>query len=355
MLTRTGPIVRYAPGQVDVSDIDAVRAVHKVKGGYRKSDWYLSLAPPGVLTLMNITEPSIHTVWRRLLGGPFQDNYLQKLEPVVSEKMSLALDKMGQELKERECIDVLKWWIYMALDVITELSYGASVNILENEEENRFIIDYLEGLGNIHAIRTTMPTFLGIASWLRLPMFNKLLNAGPRAAQWAVETIKAYKNLLTDENPKLTLFTPLFDKGDKGFTDEQITHLAGSNITAGSHTTATVMTYTIWAICKHPKVRDRLVNEVSKVPEAFKHNDIRDLPYLNCVIRESVRLYAAVPSVLPRDVPEGGAEFRGYYIPEGTTISTQCYSIHRRGEYFPDPLKLVILLWLCSPLVLLDG
>jgi azaphilone biosynthesis cytochrome P450 monooxygenase len=347
--------VRYAPGQVDVCDIDAVRVIHRVAGGYRKSDWYLSLAPPGVYTLMNITDPKIHTVWRRLLGGPFQDNYLQKLEPVVSEKMSLALFKMGEELKERGCIDVLKWWIYMALDVITELSYGASVNILEEEEENRYIMDYLEGLGPIHAVRTTMPIVVLIASWLRLPMFNKLLNAGPRAAVWAVQTIKAYKSLLTEENPKLTLFTPLFDKGDKGFTDLQITHLAGSNITAGSHTTATVMTYTVWAICKHPEVRDRLVAEVSKLPEGFKHNDTRDLPYLNRVIRESVRLYAAVPSVLPRTVPEGGAELRGYFIPEGTTISTQCYSLHRREEYFPDPLKLVLALCICSPLVIPDG
>lgn len=290
---------------------------------------------------MNITDPKTHTVWRRLLGGPFQDNYLQKLEPVVTEKMSLALHKMGEELNERGCIDVLKWWIYMALDVITEISYGASVDILENEEENRYIMDYLEGLGPIHAIRTTMPVLISIAAWLRLPVFNRLLNAGPRAARWAVETIQAYKNLLTDDNPKPTLFTPLFDKGDKGFTDQQITHLAGSNITAGSHTTATVMTYTTWAVCKHPKVRDRLVSELSKLPEDFKHNDIRDLPYLNCVIRESVRLYAAVPSVLPRTVPEGGAEFKGYYIPEGVTVSTQCYSLHRLEEYFVNPLKLV--------------
>ena len=341
-----GPIVRYAPGHVDISDIGAVQVIHKLEKGYRKSDWYLSLAPPGVWTLMNITDPKMHTLWRRLLGGPFQDSYLQKLEPVVWEKMSVALTKMEHELEQRGCIDVLKWWIYMALDVITELSYGTSVNILGEEEKNRYIIDYLEGLGPVHAVRTTMPAVISIASWLRLPIFNRLLNAGPRAAVWAKETIQSYKELLTKEDSKPTLFTPLFNKGDKGFKDEQITHLAGSNITAGSHTTATVMTYTIWAVCKHPEVRDKLVAEVSKLPRQFKHNDVRNLLYLNCVIRESVRLYAAVPSVLPRTVPPGGAEFLGYFIPEGTTISTQCYSLHRVQQYFPDPLKLAICLYL---------
>lgn len=216
---------------------------------------------------MNIVDPKMHSTWRRLLGGPFQDSYLQKLEPVIGEKMSFALAKMEQELTERGCIDVFKWWIYMALDIITELSYGESVNILGEEEKNRYIMDYLEGLGPVHAVRTTLPFVLWIASRLRLPVFNKLLNAGPRAAIWAKETIQSYKKLLTEDNPKLTLFTPLFNKGDKGFKDDQIIHLAGSNITAGSHTTATVMTYTVWAVCKHPEVRDKLVAEVLALPE----------------------------------------------------------------------------------------
>jgi cytochrome P450 len=297
---------------------------------------------------MNITDPKMHTSWRRLLGGPLQDNYLQKLEPVIWEKMSLALAKMEGELEHRGCIDVLKWWIYMALDIITELSYGTSVNILGEEEKNLYIIDYLEGLGPVHAVRTTMPLVISIASRLQLPIFNRLLNAGPKAAVWAKETIQSYKRLLAEDDPKPTLFTPLFNKGDKGFGDEQIAHLAGSNITAGSHTTATVMTYTVWAVCKHPEVRDKLVAEVSVLPEHFTHNDVRNLPYLNCVIRESVRLYAAVPSVLPRTVPPGGVEFLGYFIPEGTTVSTQCYSLHRVQKYFFNPSKSVfILIYLC--------
>ncbi|KGO68318.1 Cytochrome P450 [Penicillium italicum] len=115
-----------------------------------------------------------------------------------------------------------------------------------------------------------------------------LLNMGPRTAVWAVETNKAYQKLLTDSDPKPTLFTPIFDKGDKGFTDTQVTHPPGSNITAGSHTTATVMAVTIWAICKQSDVRDMLAEEVSQPLEGFKHNDVRNLPYLNYIIQESV-------------------------------------------------------------------
>lgn len=220
---------------------------------------------------MNIVDPKMHSTWRRLLGGPFQDGYLQKLEPVIKEKMSFALAKMDQELTERGCIDVFKWWIYMALDIITELSYGESVNILGEEEKNRYIMDYLEGLGPVHAVRTTLPFVLWIASRLRLPVFNKLLNAGPRAAIWAKETIQSYKKLLTEDNPKPTLFTPLFNKGDKGFKDDQIINLAGSNITAGSHTTATVITYTVGLFASTPR------SETSLWPKCWRYPKISSI------------------------------------------------------------------------------
>jgi cytochrome P450 len=336
---KQGPIVRSNPTEVDVSDIQAVRVIHRAGRAYLKSDWYLSLAPPGVRTLMNITDPDMHTAWRRLLGGPFQNDYLTKLEPVVSDKMALALDVMEKQMKERGCMDVLTLSLYMTLDIITEISYGASVNILQNQEENQYVMDYLNGLGPIHAIRTTMPTYVAIASWLRFPMFARLLNIGPRVNQWATETLRAYKSLLQDENPKPTLFTPLFANGEKGFTDRQILDLAGSNITAGTHTTASTLAFLVWAICRNTEIRDKVVAEVSQLRPDFKNQDVRELPYLNRVMKEAVRLYSGVPSVLPRTVPTGGAQFLGYFLPAGATVSTQCYSLHRRPDYYADPLR----------------
>ncbi|KAJ5208034.1 hypothetical protein N7449_002413, partial [Penicillium cf. viridicatum] len=66
---------------------------------------------------------------------------------------------------------------------------------------------------------------------------------------------------------------------------------------------------------------------------------LRDLPYLNQVINETLRLYTAVPFGLPRLVPPEGAQFNGYHVPRGITVSTQAYSLHRDHAIFPDPDK----------------
>ncbi len=46
-------------------------------------------------------------------------------------------------------------------------------------------------------------------------------------------------------------------------------------------------------------------------------HDLWALPYLNQVIEETLRLYAAAPSVPARVVPPQGADIGGYHIKGG--------------------------------------
>lgn len=157
--------------------------------------------------------------------------------------------------------------------------------------------------------------------------------------KYAQQSIERYKNLISinPEDPKPTLFTKLFNAGEGGLTDFEIRLEAGGHITAGSDTTAITLTYLVYAVCGHREVQEKLVTEVASLPESFVDNDVRDLPYLNQVINETLRLYPAVPGALPRAVPQEGANLAGYQLPGGVTVSTQAYSLHRDPNIFPDP------------------
>lgn len=77
----------------------------------------------------------------------------------------------------------------------------------------------------------------------------------------------------------------------------------------------------------------------------YSDNDLQQLPYLNQTIEEALRLHPAAPSALPRVVPQEGATFAGTYLPGGSTICTQAYSLHRDPSIFPDPEKFNPLRW----------
>ena len=64
---------------------------------------------------------------------------------------------------------------------------------------------------------------------------------------------------------------------------------------------------------------------------------LEELPLLNATLQETLRLYAAVSGSLPRVAPPGGATICGFDIPEGTTCSTQAYTLHRDPVSWMSP------------------
>lgn len=67
------------------------------------------------------------------------------------------------------------------------------------------------------------------------------------------------------------------------------------------------------------------------------HAKLDDLPYLDAVVKEGLRLFPPIPMSLPRYVPEGGRSIAGYELPAGSIVSCQAYSLHLLNpEVFPD-------------------
>ena len=166
------------------------------------------------------------------------------------------------------------------------------------------------------------------------------MQAGTRVHEYARESVARHKSLAAKDpsNAKGTLFTKLADAGDKGLSEHETCSEARGYIVAGSDTTAVTLTYLVYAVCQDSRIRDKLVSELISLPDNLTDRHARNLPYLNQVINETLRLYTAVPGVLPRVVPEEGAQLAGFNLPRGTIVSTQAYSMHRDPNIFPDPL-----------------
>lgn len=145
--------------------------------------------------------------------------------------------------------------------------------------------------------------------------------------------------MLTDPSRvKQTLFTKVFaSKENDILTFDEVRSDAQAYIVAGSDTVGNTMTYLVYCVCRHPQVKARLVKELESLPQGFIESDLRNLPYMNNVIDETLRLYSAAPSGLPRAVPAGGAELCGYRLDADTTVCVQAYSMHRDPLIYINP------------------
>ncbi|QGI68497.1 related to benzoate 4-monooxygenase cytochrome P450 [Fusarium fujikuroi] len=334
---RYGPVVRVGPHEVDISEITAVKEIHRVKDGYRKAPFYQNLVP-NTKNLFNTLDVEFHRHHRRLLSSPLSESSLKSVKPTVDACVKMAIGSMKREMDERGAADVAKFWLFMATDIIVDLSFGESFGILKQGKKNQYIED-LEGLAAKGSIRSTFPTLISFATKLPLPVFKETAAAAQRIRDYSAEAVARYKTNFAN-NPaaaKPTLFRKLFEAGEAGLSDDEIRAEAQAYIVAGSDTTATTLTYLIYSVCSHADVRQKLVEELMELPDDFGHSDLRDLSYLSNVIDETLRLYAAVPSALPRVVPAGGAYLAGYFIPGETVVSTQAWTLHRDPHVFPDP------------------
>lgn len=118
--------------------------------------------------------------------------------------------------------------------------------------------------------------------------------------------------------------------------DSTVRTEAGNLIVAGSDTTAITLTYLVWAVLSQPRLQAALEAEVCSLSSNLTFDELKSAPLLNSVIEETLRLYGAAPGALPRVVPGKGLSVRGYFIPPGTVVSTQAYTLHQDSTVFPD-------------------
>ncbi|KAL4936215.1 hypothetical protein BDV06DRAFT_233628 [Aspergillus oleicola] len=359
---RYGPIVRISPTVVDISDIPAAREIHRIASPFLKSPWYRLLNRKDGESIFSTTDPEYHRRHRRLLSSPLSDVNLRTVEPLVQSQIQLAISRIREEgLSHRGAADIYKWFFFMATDIIGELSFGDSFRMLEIGKKNQYISD-LETVAKIGGIRATFPFTMKVATILPLSIFKEVVASTDRILNYATQSVERYKRHLAmnPDSAKPTLFTRLYaakhvkdgKSEEECLSDREIRNDAQSFIVAGSDTTANTLTYLVWSVLRNKSIQTRLVTELNALAktlsiergvednEGFSDVDLRDLPYLNQVINESLRLYPAVPSGLPRAVPEKGSSLAGHWLPGGVTVTTQLYSLHRDTEIFPDPERL---------------
>jgi len=81
--------------------------------------------------------------------------------------------------------------------------------------------------------------------------------------------------------------------------------------------------------------------------DAVTFETTQNLPFLNAVINEGMRVMPIVLAGLPRKTTKP-TKVNGYDIPSGTTLFTSIAHINRLAEYFPSPKEFVPARWLAK-------
>ncbi|KAL4964293.1 cytochrome P450 [Aspergillus stella-maris] len=337
-----GPVVRISPDEVDVCDYDGYREIHKISNPFIKSPWYIKFRE--AVNCFTATDTQVHARKRRLLSRPFSKSSLREhWEPTVRQLAEAAVQGIKKEAVSGPS-DAMKWWTSMATDVTGALVFSEDFSMTKTGQKNKYI-DELEFVNKARALRLEVYGLYCALRTCTFGYFDPLTRADQYIEKRSAEIVQRASQR---ELPKANIFAGL--KGgkssDETMADREVLIESVMLIVAGSGTTAVTMTFLTWAVMANHEIQSRLVNEVAALRVDFTDAELEELPYLNAVINESLRLYGAAPFGLPRVVPMAGFNVCGHQIPGGSIVTTQSYSLHRDGSVWAEPDKFHPERWL---------
>jgi len=125
--------------------------------------------------------------------------------------------------------------------------------------------------------------------------------------------------------------------GGKEITDQQIRDEVMTLMLAGHETTANLLTWACYLISQHPRVEDKLMQELDAVfgNRTPGVDNLQELNYTKLVLQETMRLYPPVWIISRKAVNKD--EIGNYTIPPGSTVTICLYTLHRHPDIWENP------------------
>jgi cytochrome P450 len=98
----------------------------------------------------------------------------------------------------------------------------------------------------------------------------------------------------------------------------------------------------MYYLLKNPYAHDKLLAEFQTairdgaLSNPPRWSEVHKLPYLDVIIKESMRCYPILSFGIDRIVPDGGAEIAGSFIPGGTVVACPQYNVHMDKEVYGE-------------------
>lgn len=107
----------------------------------------------------------------------------------------------------------------------------------------------------------------------------------------------------------------------------------------GTETSSSTVEWATALLLKHPEIQDKVRKEIIEQvghDRLIEEHDLQHLPYLHCIINETLRMYPVAPIVPPHESSED-CVVGGYHIPKGTMLNVNLWAIQNDPKVWDEP------------------
>lgn len=280
---------------------------------------------------------------RKLLTPTLHFDILKDFLHVMNDKIETMIVNLREAAVMGRDIDIFETLGLCTLGIICETAMG-----LEIDTKSKSGSEYINAVANI-----TRLVRKRIANPLLKPDFIYYLTSAGRESIKYLKIVHDFTDNVIRERNKdfdlnnlgtnkriafLDLLLKMHHQNDS-ISLADIRSEVDTFMFAGHDTTTTAASWACHLIGRHPDIQKKIHDEIDSVFQQsyLSHDDLANLKYLECVIKESMRIFPPVPffgRILSEDTQVGD-----HTLLEGTSVTMSTYSIHRDEEHYPNPEK----------------
>ncbi|KAK6956791.1 hypothetical protein Daesc_002071 [Daldinia eschscholtzii] len=344
-----GSLVRVGPNELLTDDPEVVKRMSSAKSKYWRSDWYSgSRFNPYYPTMFITLDPAAHDKIKTRMSPGYTGRDNPGAEADVDAQVKSFVNLIRKKYishsnaGEFRPLDLARTVSFFTIDVVSKIALGNAFGSLESDSDRH---EFYGAVGkSMPQIALTADVPLArdmVYSTLGLKLF------GPKETD--SKGLGKVMGLVNEAVRKL--FTPGADREEKtllgsfvrnGLPQSQCEVETLFMFAAGSDTTAAAIRGTLLYLLSAPQVYRKLKDEISSAVQAGKvsnpitYVEARELPYLQAVIYEGLRIRPVTTSMLAKEVPRGGDTIDGKFIPGGTSIGTNFLMLLRSKAVFGE-------------------
>ncbi|KAK7973069.1 pisatin demethylase [Apiospora saccharicola] len=342
-----GSLARIGPNALTTSDPELVKRMSSTKQAYGKSEWVDGhRLNPYHGNMFMIRDPVQHDKMKARLAPAYSGRDTPNLEQCVDEQVLnlhalirrtyLSAPEEGV-FRTMPLINVLS---FFTLDVISKVALGSEFGCCaQNSDPYRFhelMGEHVPKMGlttDVPMIRRILYSPIGLR--LFAPRETDKSGMGPLMKVTNDAVRSRYGQVQEGKSDILGSFIR------HGLTQAECESEALFMFIAGSDTSASALRVTMFYIMSCPRVYQKLKAEIrAAIREGRASSPVisvaeaKQLPYLQAVLYEGLRMRPVTTGQQAKEVPAGGDTVDGRFVPGGTSIAINFGAILRSPRLF---------------------
>ncbi|KAK0616497.1 cytochrome P450 [Immersiella caudata] len=346
---RYGPIVRIGPNEVLVYDPETLWHINAPRSGYGRGGWYEGMRfDPYGHNLFSEPDTALHDARKAQISAAFTARGGIDFEGVVNAHVAVLVDLLERKYAGNsgsgKAMDFGITVKYFSTDVTTHACLGKPWGDLPTETDMFHFIEDADAF-------TPFMHCVGVVPFLRSFFASRafLFVAGPKVTdkrglgQFLGEANREVEKRFRDGAKGRSYQRDMLDDWIKrGLTPAECRREAALQVPAGTETISTIIRGTMLYLLTSPLVYRKLKDEIAaaiksgRISSPVTNDEAKQLPYLQAVLNEGMRMVPATTIGFSKRVPKGGDTICGKFVPGGTDVMVNFCEMVRNRKVFGE-------------------